>query len=371
MIKIHKNYPGGNIRVNNIKGNIVNLEQEIRDTTLWWFYWGFCIDSPPEGELIFNFTNGDVVGPQGPAVSNDRAEWKWLGEKSVISRSSFKCTFDGTEEQVFFCISFPYQLSDFDRFYKRHNIHPMLIQTDLALSEEGRRVPLLRIGDKAANKNIILTCRHHACESIASYVLEGVIDFYLREESGEILSEFAFYVIPFMDIDGVENGDQGKCRHPHDHGDDYRNDNIYKSTSALMSLASELKPVVYLDFHCPWIWAYGKMRDEHPFFGKGPSPMKERIEKLGNLLKKATLQNADSGSILYDPAYDIETGEDWMTPEEMENSASTYFSKSDVNLSAFIEIPYFHAGDRVITQKNAGKFGIAFGIALKEYLKMN
>jgi len=367
-INIHKNYPGGNIRLIGINGNDIFLEQEIRDTTLWWFYWGFCIENPPEGEFTFHFTNGDVVGPWGPAFSYDRIKWDWLYKQHVTNKTSFRFCFNGTEEKVFFCISIPYQLSDYESFYNRNISHHLISQTNLTISEEGRPVPLLRIGRESSQCNIILTCRHHACESIASHVLEGLIDFCLQKEFESVLSSCCFYILPFMDIDGVENGDQGKCRHPHDHGDDYSNNPIYKTTAALMELSQKLKPVFYLDFHCPWIWAYGNKRDDHLFFGKGISPMKERIETFGMFLNEITSINSGDDFIRYDPKYDIETGEDWMIPEEMKNSASTYFSKLDTNLSVFIEIPYFRAGECIITQQNTRKFGADIGKAIRDYL---
>ena len=43
------------------------------------------------------------------------------------------------------------------------------------------------------------------------------------------IPNYLVYVIPFVDIDGVENGDQGK-QAPHDHNRDYINSPIYPET---------------------------------------------------------------------------------------------------------------------------------------------
>ena len=81
----------------------------------------------------------------------------------------------------------------------------------------------------------------------------------LQPTSGDKRVEF--FVVPFVDKDGVEDGDQGKNRRPHDHNRDYggRADgdhSIYASTRALRERIpawSGGKLRVALDLHCPWI----------------------------------------------------------------------------------------------------------------------
>src|SRR5699024_11979064 len=48
----------------------------------------------------------------------------------------------------------------------------------LARSEGGRSVDLLRFGrtDGGAQARVLLTCRHHSCEMMASHVLEGAME---------------------------------------------------------------------------------------------------------------------------------------------------------------------------------------------------
>jgi hypothetical protein len=75
-----------------------------------------------------------------------------------------------------------------------------------------------------------------------------------------------FFIVPFIDKDGVEDGDQGKNRRPWDHVLDYSDNNIYNSTA---SLKKELQKwgkgqlKVALDFHCPWL--FGEW-NEHIYF---------------------------------------------------------------------------------------------------------
>ena len=69
MIDIFKNFAGGNIRVRSVNGKNVSIEQEIRDTAEWWFYWCFGAETDEDGEYVFQFVNGDVIGPWGVAFS--------------------------------------------------------------------------------------------------------------------------------------------------------------------------------------------------------------------------------------------------------------------------------------------------------------
>lgn len=62
MIDIFKNFAGGNIRVRSVNGKNVSIEQEIRDTSEWWFYWCFGAETDEDGEYVFQFVNGDVIG---------------------------------------------------------------------------------------------------------------------------------------------------------------------------------------------------------------------------------------------------------------------------------------------------------------------
>ena len=70
---------------------------------------------------------------------------------------------------------------------------------------------------------LVLTARHHACESMASHVLEGILSGVLADDDCGRRWREGWQVVaaPFMDKDGVEDGDQGKNRRPHDHNRDY------------------------------------------------------------------------------------------------------------------------------------------------------
>lgn len=221
MIQIRSDYAGGNIKVVSLD-ETVRLEQEIRDSAYWWFYWNFCTRCDEEREIVFEFTNGEVVGPWGPAYSLDGVHWAWLGAQSVISAKSFINRFAADRHEVYFAFSLPYQLQHFERFYDRIKERSTIRRDTLCLTEKGTEVPLLIVGNENAPEHLFFCSRHHACESTVNYVLEGLLAYFIEDHlASGLLDHYCIHYVPFVDIDGVENGDQGKGRAPHDHNRDY------------------------------------------------------------------------------------------------------------------------------------------------------
>lgn len=362
-------HAGGNIKVISMDESSVKLEQDIRDTTAWWFYWNFSVKSSCLQQVTFEFMNGEVIGPWGPAISKDGIQWDWLGEKSLISREKFIYHFNTENEVVYFSFGLPYQLHHFEHFYSQINGHPNVHRKLLAISEQLRSVPLLLVGNENSDQHIVLTGRHHSCESTPSYVLEGLLAYFLQESS-TILDQFLIHYVPFVDIDGVENGDQGKCRAPHDHNQDYTDDPIYSATSAVMKYVQSLPLQVGIDFHGPYKWGDGisrHNRNNYPFFVKPASPRKEETEKFGRYLKRMTQQNQDGiKKLSYDPIYDIEKGDGWNMGSR--GTCSHLFVSQHAKLAFSFEFPYFGTKGEEITPQKSREFGADFARALEHYL---
>lgn len=332
-MKITTEYSGGNIIVNRIDGNIVYLQQALRDTSTWWFYWNFCVENPQFEEMEFHFDDGEVVGNFGPACSDDLINWTWCQPECLINNSSFKYRFKAGEKKKYFAYSLPYQVGHFERFYNNIKDDEILQLSTIAISEQGRNIPVIKIGDKN-NKNVIITCRHHSCESVASYVLEGLIQSLLMENR-KTTNQYTFHIIPFVDIDGVENGDQGKERKPHDHNRDYLEKPIYNITKQLYKYTENMQVAAFIDFHCPWKW--GQCNDiPHIYENRN----REIVEKFIMNLTDVT-QNTFKNVIKYD--YNIFRMKAGCGYNKMENAnAKNYFeNKKGASLSITIETPYF------------------------------
>ena len=167
MIRIHNEFIGGNGQLIKRVGDDIYIRNELRDTIDDWFYWAFCIEGAAGQTLTFHLGH-KRIGYWGPAVSHDRKVWRWLG--TGIGGDTFTYQFGDDENCVYFA---HHMLYDPARFYDLTERHGLTVG-ELCKSPKGRSVPYLTIGD--GDRMILLTARHHACESTGSYVLEGTVD---------------------------------------------------------------------------------------------------------------------------------------------------------------------------------------------------
>ena len=206
-MQIRSDFIGGNIRLVNQTDTDVYLENELRDTTEDWFYWAFCVEGAENQTLHFHFQK-NRLGYWGPAVSHDLVHWKWLGD---VQENSFTYTFANGENRVYFAHHMLYHPNRFFDFCRQHNLEVK----ELCRGRLGTSVPCITFG--SGEQSMILTARHHACESTGNYVLEGVLEQFLKTP----IPNTRILCVPFVDYDGVLNGDQGKARAPYDHNRDY------------------------------------------------------------------------------------------------------------------------------------------------------
>ena len=259
-VKISCDYPGGNVKVVDVKPTVVTVDSDLRDTPRDWFYWNFEAESDAAGTVRFTFPEKKGrLSAQGPAVSRDGGlSWQWLGREKCHFRTKdepcdyFDFTFATAGEKVRFSQNIPYLKADLDRFLATKKDHPELKVGTLARTRKGTPVPLLTVGHGPAN--VLMTARHHACEASASYVLEGILDEMLSDSAfgRDFCARYTLSCVPMVDIDGVQAGDQGKGRAPHDHNRDYAvASNLYPEVKAIIDLAEARKFRLAIDFHSP------------------------------------------------------------------------------------------------------------------------
>src|SRR6056297_2824034 len=208
---IHADFPGGNIKIDSIRGDTVWLQANQRNTDTTnekWFYWYFAVDSKPGKTLTFIFNQEHIMATRGPAFSTDSGNtWKWMFQDSTDT-NSFSYTFKQGKEHVRFSMGMPYTEKDFNAFIKPYKDNSLLTLDTLCITPQGRSTEQLVIENKKANPKylVVFTARHHACEMMASYVIEGIIECLLSnsEVAQSILNNAKFVIIPFMDKDGVE-----------------------------------------------------------------------------------------------------------------------------------------------------------------------
>lgn len=352
MIWVSRNFPGGNIELVGIEGNTVRVRQDVNGCGERWFYWNFALTVSAPGEYRVCFDDS-VVSRFGPATE-DNGVWRY-DRDAFVSHTEFTARFltAGTRR---FAFSIPYQLTDHARFLATLPRDRIRLY-DWGLSERGRKIPVFAFGTPSARK-VVFTCRHHACESVAAYSLEGAVAALLRDE--EYCAQHETIVVPFVDVDGVETGEQGKSRLPHDHNRDYIDAPLYATTRRLKALADEGTTDVLIDFHCPARW--GGVHDHMSLIGL-PSPQAERQQRFSEILAET------DGEIPYRVADNVPFGTHWNVGAGMATSCSAYFAAHGAALAFSFEHPYFGAGERPYDAAALRNFGERISRALRRYLQ--
>lgn len=372
-LQIDAAFPGGNINVERMEGDDVFLCQELRDTVGHWFYWYFRIRGAAGRNLKFNFTKGRVVGLRGPSVSRDDGwTWAWLSNEHK-DRQSFEYSFADDEDDVRFSFGMPYQEEHLHRFLSKYAGDGRLKVEELCQTAAGRGAERLRLGclGKDPHLRVAFTARHHACEMMANYAMEGIIEETLADsETGRWLSDrVEILMIPFVDKDGVEAGDQGKNRDPHDHCLDYEGDSLYPTVSAIKHFVPEWsngKLVFALDLHCPGPWG--------EFHEVLMSPSRLRSADAWRYMERylAVLERVQTGPLVF-KLEDSQRFTTWDGSEKPKPSPMS-FSKwartfAGAKLSSAIEIPYANAGGKEVNQETSRAFGRDLAKALCVYLQ--
>ena len=341
-VTINTAFPGGNAKVTARTEDSVHVEPDLRGGRPW-FYWYFEATSTKSGKVNFvfpekvaGFKNG-AIGFQGPAISTDQGKtWNWMGTDHVDG-SSFSYEFAKANERVRFAVTIPYVQTEFHDFLKKNASNPHLKQRVLTKSRNGRDVELLQIGSPGPNvKAMLVTGRHHAAETIASYVLEGFLQEAMSESefAQEFRKKYVLYAVPFVDKDGVEEGDQGKNRRPHDHNRDYGDKSIYPEIQAIKKLDKERDFRFALDFHCPTL----VMNDHQVMYFVGPKEHPQynfaNVSEFAGWIKQGLPKSAPVGPYVWlRPAG---------TPAPMN---SNYFGfKEGIIMAATLEIPFAPPG---------------------------
>jgi hypothetical protein len=369
---ITSNFPGGNIVVERIDGDDVYLHQDLRDTEGNWFYWYFRAENAGGRTVRFRFTGMRAFTARGPAFSIDQGKnWKWLGA-GAVEENGFAYTFAPGENSTLFSMTIPYTGSDWMAYLcSLGPPRPRVEIGNLGFSRLGRPVETMWLGylGTSLRQRVVLTARHHSCETMGSYALEGLLTHILSDapEAVRLREHTEFLVIPFVDKDGVEGGDQGKNRHPRDHNRDYDAHPLYSETSALRHLLptwSQGSLTVALDMHCPWI---AEGLNERLYLVGSPKP---RIWEQQQLFGKI-LERVQTGPLRYEASDNLPFGHGWNIAINFQQGCTfcNWLSElPEVRLATTVEVPYANANGGEVNRETARAFGADVARALEQYL---
>jgi hypothetical protein len=384
-LKIDADFPGGNIKILGVDGDTVRLRQDLRDTNGSWFYWSFRIRGAEGRKLNFVFTEG-IIGTRGPAISTDDGlTWRWIGETG-FSATKFQYQFSQDEKDVYFSQGMNYTEKNLKHFLKKYQDNPYLKVESLCKTKKGRNVELLRIFDNAKSPKykVFLSSRHHCAEMTATYTLEGIIETVLSDTNdGQWFRDHVdLFIVPLVDKDGVEDGDQGKNRKPHDHNRDYIQQ-IHESVQAITEQVPKWldgKPLFYMDMHCPWLRGGNdpqhieKGTNEYVYFvGIDPKEFGENswkgLQRFSTILEKER-----KGTIPYRALNNLPFGVSWNSAANkkaanLRKCCEWGSTLPNVVFASAIEIPFANAEGAVVDADSAGAFGRDLARTIRIYLE--
>jgi len=366
---IDADFPGGNILIDHIEGDHVYLRQDCRDTPGFWFYWHLRVRQAAGRTLTFHFTDGKVSAARGPAVSTDGGStWDWLGPGDAFSYA-----FPADGREVRFCLAMPYLEANLQQFLDRHAANGHLRIEPHAVTRKGRTAERLHLGNLTGmpRHRVLLTCRHHACEMMASWAVEGIMETILSDsDDGRWLRRHVeFAVVPFMDKDGVEDGDQGKNRSPHDHNRDYLGQSIYPTVAAMRQFApawSNGRLQLALDLHCPNLAGDADIpgSDERIFFVENPSDKgRQNLARFSQILHRV-----QTGPLVFDPRHNLPWGQSWNKARQPRSFARWADLLPGMLLAAVLEIPYANAAGQSVTVDSSRHLGHDLAATIRQFL---
>jgi len=365
-VVVDADMPAGNVVVDGIEGDTVRVHQDLRDSGMW-FYWAFRVRGAAGRTLKFDFTvkkpGGGPVGVRGPVVSADGGKTFSYPLDGKSRPGGFSYSFGPGEDDVLFYECHPYVRADWDAFVAKHaaGIGKAFAVETLCRSRRGANVPCARFGciDREPKFRAFMSARHHCSETMASWVLEGVGEAFLADdEPGRWLrGNVELMIVPFVDYDGSQAGDQGKNRRPHDHNRDYR-EFLYPETKALAEwIAGHAHGHLdaFIDVHCTYVRGkysecfYTPWQDSKLLDVAAEKQFSELLEKL------------QCGSMRYRAADDLPFGKAWNTDGNfalgLHSVRWACLNVKGLKIARCYELPLANANGAVVTPETCRELG--------------
>ena len=178
-------------------------------------------------------------------------------------------------------------------------------------------------------------------------------------------------VVPFVDYDGVVDGDQGKNRRPHDHCRDYNEDRpqVHPEVAAIMRMLKAWKPTVVQDTHSPWLRSNGKADDTNGFTYQVGNP--DNIAEMGEFGR--ILERVQQSGYGYRAADDLPFGKFWNKGRNYtQGKTLNIWAQQDLGTCRFvtsIEVPFANQHEKTLYPKDWNGFGRDVLLAYREYLR--
>lgn len=223
--------------------------------------------------VIFRWENPDItLGDSSqlsrirPVVSAEGQPARRLPETSVEAlpdgRRRIVFTHPGGAQRVTAAFCYPYGPQDLEATLAETG--SAWERSVIGVTGQGRPLPRLRLAHPAPSEasqrplpGLYLLARQHAGETPGSWVLDGILRFLASDEPEprELGEALDVWVVPFVDLDGVVNGDYGKDALPWDFNRAWEPMPMRPEVQAiqrdLLRFATLATPRLVIDLHAP------------------------------------------------------------------------------------------------------------------------
>jgi hypothetical protein len=147
----------------------------------------------------------------------------------------------------------PYSYAQSEAFVASLRGQPWAAVERIGESDGGRNLWLIRVTDGSARAKtpFLIRARVHAYESGGSYAMEGMVSYLLSDDPWAAYArrDFAFYVLPMCNPDGVHDG-MGRLTAPRGSDMDWiEPDKTDRSAAAMLAAVQRVEPAYFLDLH--------------------------------------------------------------------------------------------------------------------------
>ncbi|RIH67194.1 peptidase M14 [Mariniphaga sediminis] len=182
-------------------------------------HWNFKIEAPKGTTIKF------ILSKQEADIYNGRLAKNWWNFEHGIScyvsydqkswtpihiskLSGHELLVEMTMEENFVYVANipPYTLSDLENLKQRIESNHRIKIITIGETVEKRPLEIIRLGNPKAQHSILIRARAHPWEPGGNWVIEGLINKFLEENSKKWLEAFCIYIMPMANKDGVVRG---------------------------------------------------------------------------------------------------------------------------------------------------------------------
>ncbi|MBK9389803.1 MAG: hypothetical protein IPN68_06285 [Bacteroidetes bacterium] len=138
-------------------------------------------------------------------VSYDNKNWKALKTSTLPGRELYLELIPEADE-IYLARLPVYTTADLKSLLDRTKGRKGIEVIDIGKTVEKRPLEIIRLGDPSAKFQIVIRARAHPWEPGGNWVVEGLIDEFIREYGKNAMNNFCFSILPMANKDGVVRG---------------------------------------------------------------------------------------------------------------------------------------------------------------------